>query len=191
MLVPDICQLTCLSPTVCSAYSVPVDPKSPCKGDLCSRHLNDAQLGHWFGKNMLPGYGPKTTPLPVGLASEQKPYGNSRMLLEVAQSAPAWEDRATSVYVAVSLKTHSNRTKVVQQMSSLPGALSVTKRINYSTYLKHLANSKFVAAPRGTGIDTYRAWEVSKAYGSLSSPSSLVFNTCRTGPVPPESFSMS
>jgi hypothetical protein len=46
-------------------------------------------------------------------------------------------------------------------MASIPGALSVKGRVDYDTYLQQVANSKFVAAPRGRGIDTHRAWEVS------------------------------
>ena len=55
-------------PAGCSAYSVPFadgDRENLCQKDSCSRYLKDPQLGHWYGKNMLPGYGPKTTPLPL------------------------------------------------------------------------------------------------------------------------------
>jgi hypothetical protein len=110
---------------------------------------------------MLPGYGPKTSPLPIGLASEHWPHGKSRDVLEAARSAPAWETRNTSVYVAMKKSTYKERNKVIKQMSRLPGALYVKDRVEYATYLRQVANSKFVAAPRGSGIDTHRAWEVS------------------------------
>ena len=146
-----------------SDYSAPADPRSPCKGDRCAKYLADPQLGHWYGENMLPGYGPKTTPLPIGLASEFWPHGDSRAVLEVARSAPAWGARRTSVYVAMKHRTNKSRKKVAEQMGSLPGALRVKKRVTYGTYLKQVAKSQFVAAPAGNGMDTHRAWEVSFA----------------------------
>jgi hypothetical protein len=112
---------------------------------------------------MLSGYGPKTTPLPLGLASERWPHGKSAKVLQVAQSAPAWEDRKTSVHVAMLMNTYRARKKVAKLMASIPGALTVKGRVDYDTYLQQVANSKFVAAPRGRGIDTHRAWEVSMA----------------------------
>jgi hypothetical protein len=68
------------------------------------------------------------------------------------------------VYVAMKKHTHKERSKVARQMSRLPGAMYVQNRVDYSTYLKQVANSKFVAAPRGSGIDTHRAWEVSSGW---------------------------
>lgn len=113
---------------------------------------------------MLPGFGAKTTPLPIGVAAEHWPHGNSRKLLGVALSAPAWEARKTLLYIAMKTKTHKGRSAVVDQMSRIPGALNVQKRVDYATYLEQVANSKFVAAPRGNGIDTHRAWEVRGDY---------------------------
>jgi hypothetical protein len=131
--------------------------------DNCTRYLNDSQLGHWYGKNMIDGYGPKTSPLPIGLAAEEWPHGNSRKVLEAALSAPAWELRNTSVYLAIDKGMHEGREKVAEHMSLLPGTLYMKEKVDYATYLKQVANSKFIAAPRGTGIDTHRAWEVSMA----------------------------
>jgi hypothetical protein len=149
---------------MCSDYSVPVDSRSPCNSDSCTKYLDDAQLGHWYSQNMLPGYGDKTTPMPIGLDAEYWPHGNSHKVLEVAQLAPLWEARTTLLHVAISANTHFERSTVIEQMSRLPGAVHVSERVDYPTYLQQVANSKFVEAPRGNGIDTHRAWEVSDRY---------------------------
>jgi hypothetical protein len=110
---------------------------------------------------MLPGYGAKTTPIPIGIAAEFWPHGQSRKVLEVAKSAPVWEARTTLLYVAMTKETHGERSKVVEHITRLPGALHVSERVDYLTYLQQVANSKFVAAPGGNGMDTHRVWEVS------------------------------
>jgi hypothetical protein len=61
----------------------------------------------------------------------------------------------------MSNSTHNERSKVAEQISRIPGAQFVRERVDYATYLQQVANSKFVAAPQGNGIDTHRAWEVS------------------------------
>lgn len=57
-------------------------------------------------------------------------------------------------------ETNSVRSYATAQLSSLPGVQLVAQRVNYTTYLRQVANSKFVAAPPGYGIDTHRAFEV-------------------------------
>jgi hypothetical protein len=56
--------------------------------------------------------------------------------------------------------TNSVRKNATAQLSKLPGVQLVTERVNYTTYLRQVADAKFVAAPPGWGIDTHRAFEV-------------------------------
>lgn len=142
----------------CSDCAAPIDHRSGCQAD-CSRFLNDTQLGHWYGQNMMPGF-PKTTAIPIGIANQHWPHGDAGELLQAARRAPAWQIRETLLYIGMDVNTHGKRSDVVAMLTKLPGAKATRERVPYVAYLQELANAKFVAAPPGNGFDTHRAWEV-------------------------------
>lgn len=124
-----------------------------CTADTCSRYLNDPQLGHWYGKNMMPGYGPKTTPIPVGIPSADENYVNPwrdrDTLFQVARTAPPWPNRNISVYINWENKNHKERSDVEKQLMTLPGVLRVGERLDYVTYLQHMATPSFLRRRQG------------------------------------------
>lgn len=91
------------------------------------------------------------------------PKRDKDTLRQIALAAPIWEFRKTSVYINWSNATHSDRSGIVKQLGKLSGVHIVHSRTKYAEYIQHMANSKFVAAPRGFGVDTYRAWEVRRS----------------------------
>lgn len=108
---------------------------------------------------MHPGY-PKTTQIPIGLAPQYWPHGDKTILLEEAKAAPAWDERPTTLFVAMDSATNHQRSRVITQLSQISGAKIAQTRLEYHEYLQQLATAKFVAAPPGNGMDTIRLWEV-------------------------------
>jgi hypothetical protein len=108
---------------------------------------------------MLPGY-PRTTQIPIGVANRRWPHGNIDKLMHVAKAAVPWDQRSTLLYIGMDIGTHGSRNKIVAALSKIPGARATKHRASYEEYLKDVAGAKFVAAPRGNGEDTHRAWEV-------------------------------
>lgn len=143
-----------------SDCTVPTDRRQPCQAD-CAKYLDDPQLAHWYGQNMLAGYR-KATAIPIGIANQRYPHGNASELLLAARTAPAWEERTTLLYIGMDTATNSGRGAVVAKLAAIPGAKATKERVSYQTYLRELANAKFVAAPPGNGLDTHRVWEVSR-----------------------------
>lgn len=80
--------------------------------------------------------------------------------MQVAKAAAPWDQRSTLLYIGMDTNTHGKRSDVVATLSKVPGAKATKQRVAYQEYLKEVANAQYVAAPRGNGLDTHRAWEV-------------------------------
>lgn len=91
------------------------------------------------------------------------PTGDFNILASVALKARTWHHRQNYLHINLDTGTNSKRADVVADLSQIPGALAVTSRIGWQEYLRQMADSKFVAAPPGNGLDTHRAWEVREA----------------------------
>jgi hypothetical protein len=160
---PKPCQLTRLIDNnnvwvCCSDLAVPDDPRGGCARG-CGKYLADPQLGLWFGQNLVASHA-KLIHIPIGLNNYRWPMGDVQVLTNTALSAPAWESRTTRLYLNVDVGTNAGRADVLAQLAQVPGAHRVSKRVDWQVYLTQLANSRYVAAPPGNGIDTHRAWEV-------------------------------
>lgn len=116
-------------------------------------------MGLWFGQNLVASHA-KLIHIPIGLNNYRWPMGDVQVLTDSALEAPTWELRTTRLYLNVDVGTNAGRADVLAQLAQIPGAHRVSKRVDWQVYLTQLANSRYVAAPPGNGIDTHRAWEV-------------------------------
>lgn len=137
-----------------SDHSAPVDARYSIH---LSRYLEDNRIMHWYAQNLIVEH-PKATPIPIGAANPRWAHGNVSNLFHAAQSAPAWEERPTKLYYNAR-HTNAQRSTYEGVFVNTSWVQHVSKRKTYAEYLQDMAQSKFVIAPPGNGIDTHRAWE--------------------------------
>jgi hypothetical protein len=119
-------------------------------------YLSDDKIIAWFGQNVDDNSSPKMHPIPIGIANRYWDHGNGQILQEVqAQNAP----RENVLYLNFAIDTFpQERRRVYSLLASAPFSYrSPIKK--FKGYLQDLASCKFVASPRGNGLDTHRLWE--------------------------------
>lgn len=120
-------------------------------------YLDDPKLIRWYAQNVSPAFvHPKMVSLPLGIANAQWPHGNLEAFLRVAAETPA---RDIPLYANFAPDTASMlRQGVIRSLKGNP-AVVWEERAPVERYWRALRRSRFVAAPRGYGIDTHRLWE--------------------------------
>jgi len=123
-------------------------------------YLNDSKLLAWYAINPDAVHA-KLVPIPLSLANGYWPHGK----LAVVQNAlhaqrMQWQKRKHALYVNMDRTTNqAARQSAVDHVASVPGTFVRRERLNYSDYLRDIADSKFVLSPPGNGVDCHRTWE--------------------------------
>jgi hypothetical protein len=129
----------------------------PAPGPFAS-FLEDPKLLAWFVMNYDGTSHPKLHPIPIGLAHQDLPHGNLdivRQVIEKTQQLP----KRHLLFMNFTIQTFSQeRWEVFKLFSRAPFCFRTGKK-PFHDYLIDMALSKFVLAPRGMGLDTYRLWE--------------------------------
>ncbi len=118
--------------------------------------LEEDKILAWFGQNIDDNTHPKIHPIPIGIANRYWGHGNGQAIQEVqAGNIP----RENSLYLNFAIGTFpEERQRAYSLLSKAPFSYpSLPKQFN--GYLRDLASCKFVASPRGNGLDTHRLWE--------------------------------
>lgn len=119
-------------------------------------YLDDPMIIVWFGENYDGYKHPKMHPLPMGTANFNWPNGNGDTLKKVISEKISKEHLA---HMGMTIQTnYDERWPVFRQFSQAPFVYRTIKKV-YEGYLRDVAASKFVIAPRGFAWDTYRLWE--------------------------------
>jgi hypothetical protein len=122
------------------------------------RYLEDPKLLAWFAVNFDGNFHPKLHPIPLGVAPQHLVHGNLDTLRAVREET---QHRAKShlLFMNFTIQTYAQeRWQLFKQFAEAPFCFRTGKK-PFAAYLRDLAASKFVLAPRGTGLDTYRLWE--------------------------------
>ena len=120
-------------------------------------YFNDETLIAWYGKNVPPIH-PKLHTLPLGLANAYYPHGNIKMVEIMRKKKPVHAADKKMVYVNFVTANHPDRARARKQFSG-KSYCTQAKPTSYKTYLEALRKHRFVASPRGTGVDCHRTWE--------------------------------
>lgn len=120
------------------------------------KHLNDEKLIAWFAQNTHIANHSKVIAIPIGIANRYWEHGNIEEFNKVSKSDSS--SRTNLVYINFSVGTHPKRQTVFDILQK-KNFISLSPVKNLHNYLKDLRNSKFVACPRGNGLDTHRTWE--------------------------------
>ncbi len=117
--------------------------------------LGDDKLIAWFAQNVDCAH-PKIHPIPIGIANRCWKHGNGSLVEEIRKKRL---NRSKVLYLNFAIGTYpEERQQAYHLLSRLPCTYFSSNQ-SFKKYLKEMASSKFVASPRGNGLDTHRLWE--------------------------------
>jgi len=121
------------------------------------KFLNDQKVIVWFAENPYFEH-PKLVPIPIGfMNAHHSPIYNDHVLALKHAYLKPWTQRKITIYINFNQETNENARKgFFEYFKKFKGAMILDERTTFSTYIKHLNNSKFVLCPRGNGLDTHR-----------------------------------
>lgn len=117
--------------------------------------LNDEKIAAWFVQNIDRAPTEKLIPMPIGLASNYWPHGDTKQLDHFIPIALETHDRSIFVYLNFSLSPE--RELCTNYFASL--GIFLEPRKSYRDYIEDLSHTVFVISPEGGGIDCHRTWE--------------------------------
>ena len=125
-----------------------------------SKYLNDNKLIAWFAQN--PGFEHnKLIPIPIGFENPIWFPIKLKYIRNVKESnLIPWNKRKYLLYINFNSNTNPKaREYLLSLYSNIPNVFINKQRVDYSTYMSHIENSKYVLCPRGNGLDTHRYYE--------------------------------
>lgn len=120
--------------------------------------LDDPKLLGWFAMNVDGYLHPKLYPIPIGIANVDLPHGDLAALQRVRKKTRN-EPKQHLLFMNFTIQTFSEERWEVFKLFSQASFCFRTGKKRFEAYLSDMASSKFVLAPRGAGLDTYRLWE--------------------------------
>lgn len=145
-----------------------IHPKIPCSYILISHnsdtnitseylpYLEDNKLTCWFTQNMECHH-PKLIPIPIGLANQCWPHGNTKILSQKQKIKNFKKKRF--LYLNFNLETSLQERKNVYNFFKNKSFSYVQNAKSFPKYLDDLSTVQFVLSPRGNGLDCHRTWE--------------------------------
>ena len=120
--------------------------------------LNDPRIERMYSQNTFITH-PKLVALPIGIANSQWSHGNKQNLLTTHPQSD--ENRVKKVYFNFSVGTYyAHRLNVLNTLRGKECCVYAQhNHADQMGYLKDLCKYKWVACPRGNGVDTHRLWE--------------------------------
>lgn len=123
------------------------------------RYLNDDKIIAWFGQNCDNTTHNKFVQIPIGIANQYWPWGDTKIIDNVRSKINAHANRPILVYLNHDNNTHPERVQVRNIFSDKSWCIK-GERKPYQEYLTDLTQARFVICPRGNGLDCHRQWEV-------------------------------
>jgi len=125
-----------------------------------AKYLDNEKIIAWFGKNLIIN-NPKAHPIPVGIANNFWPHGNTEILSKFSNKPNSKKNIFLYMNFCIG-NINDKRGKIrsrVYNMFSNKRYCHKSKPKNFENYLQDLSRSKFVLSPEGMGIDCHRTWE--------------------------------
>lgn len=126
------------------------------------KHLDDDRMLAWFGKNLVYDH-PKSHTIPLGVTNQRDPHerGGSQEFWNQMRATPPEKDITCYVNVGIGHKKqarYENRLQTVNYFKAQSFATCVGER-SWLQYAQEMHRSRFVIAPPGEALDTFRLWE--------------------------------
>jgi hypothetical protein len=146
--------------------------------------INDPRIAHWFTQNAVARH-PKLTAIPLGIdyrwlnrmrknhsnvgghawGDKMSPQEQEQQLLRIVQAQKPWRERESEAYADFHLQMLSrdgpgSRRNALTRFKEPRIHWAATKtRMNRNDVWEQYGKHKFVVAPLGIGLDSYRVWE--------------------------------
>lgn len=120
-----------------------------------SSFLNEPKLLRWFGVNIFFKH-PKLCPIPSGIASQNRPYGNISIWSK--KMGLPQSKRVFKIYMNFNPQTHPVRGELLKMFENNPLFYRSEKK-ELEDYIEDLKSFQFVLCPRGVSLDCHRIWE--------------------------------
>lgn len=123
-----------------------------------AQYLNDPKIIKWFAQNVEEFSHPKLQPIPIGIANQYISQGSVSALTNAIEVNKKRRKKHLCYLNIKAVHYPQERDQIMNLFHRKPYVFSSSK-VNFDTYLQHVASSKFVFSPRGAGLDTHRTWE--------------------------------
>lgn len=137
---------------ITSNYGYNADDPMPGRFDFL---LEDDRIAAWLLQNIDRPCTEKLIPIPIGMANSNWEHGNLALMENMIAYSLGKGEKHHFFYV--NLTNRPERDDCVRALYS-KGFL-FHSRCRFNQYLVDMADSIFVASPRGHGLDTHRTWE--------------------------------
>jgi hypothetical protein len=137
---------------ITSNYGYGADDPMPGRFDFL---LEDDRIGAWFLQNIDRPCTDKLIPIPIGMANSNWDHGNLALMERMI--AHSLEKREKHQFFYINITYRPERQDCVRAFQAK--GFTFYPRRSFEHYLKDMADSIFVASPRGHGLDTHRTWE--------------------------------
>lgn len=120
-------------------------------------YLDNRYLKRWYAQNLMPGFKhDKLVSIPIGLGNAQWDHGN---LAEFSQIGGEKSERDILLYANFNTATNRIHREGIRRVLAEKDFSVMESGASTSHYWKTLKRSRFVASPRGNGVDCHRTWE--------------------------------
>lgn len=119
-------------------------------------HLDSGKILAWFTKNYDGCEDNRMFALPIGLANAHWPHGNTAIMNKVIAEK---HKKKKLIYANFAIGTKKDVRSFCKSNLIKRKDVYLSTPKDYTSYLRDLAGSKFVASPRGAGEDCHRTWE--------------------------------
>jgi hypothetical protein len=117
--------------------------------------FDNPNILHMFCQNAITLH-PKVTGVPIGLANPMFPHGNLSTFFKQTRSIV----KQSTLYAKRIASTDESRQELLEILKSRGDAgASSSSKVSFDEYIGELKQYRFVACPRGNGVDTHRLWE--------------------------------
>jgi hypothetical protein len=121
--------------------------------------LESDKVIHMFSQNANITH-KKLTPIPIGIANSMWGHGNKSNITSLLNTVNFDSDKKEKIYLNFTIDNNkSHRTLVMEKLKNN----SLTEEVKpkqHLEYLNELSNYRWIASPKGNGIDCHRIWEV-------------------------------
>lgn len=117
-----------------------------------SQYLELPNLIKWYAQNVNYRH-EKLIPIPIGIANEQWPHGNTKILQSVIDKK---YPKKQLIYANFNISTNPKQREYCLKYIR---PQYIENSVPFETYLQHTAESYYSICPLGNGIDSHRIWE--------------------------------
>lgn len=120
-------------------------------------YLDNKFLTRWYAQNLVPDFKhEKLVSIPIGLGNSQWSHGN---LPEFARAMNEDSERDILLYANFNTATNKIHREGIRSILAEKDFTLMESGASTNHYWKNLNRSRFIASPRGNGIDCHRSWE--------------------------------